>query len=110
MPPIESLLLLCVLLAIGWLWYRSLAAREQALAVVREVCTDMRLQALDQNVTLRRIWPCRDDNGRISVRRIYTFEFSAAGSDRHTGFIAFVGDKLQWVRLEHPDGPIIIDI
>ena len=105
----DNLLLGLALLAGAGAWYRVLAARERALQVVREVCVELSVQVLDQTVALREWRPCRDERGRLAVRRVYRFEFSTAGVDRHAGWVGFVGASLSWVRLDHPDGPIYMN-
>jgi hypothetical protein len=105
----DNLLLGLTLLAGAAAWYRALAAGERALDVVRRVCVDLGVQALDQTVALREWRLCRDERGRLALRRVYRFEFSTEGHDRHDGWIGFVGARLAWVRLDHPDGPIYMD-
>lgn len=105
----EALALLAVVAAGFWLWHWSSSAREKVLAVSREVCSDLQLQGLDDSVALRRV-SLRRDAGRLAVQRTYSFEFSLQGADRHRGEIALLGSDLLWVRLAHPDGPILIDL
>ena len=89
-------------------WYRSLQARETALAVTRAACRELALQPLDGSVALRRIALARD-GGRLRLRRIYGFEFSSDGRDRLTGQTCLVGMRAEWVRVEYPDGPVFLN-
>lgn len=103
------MLLLLALAALVWFWAGSLRVRERALARCATVCRDMQLQFLDQTVGLRRLGLGRGVDGRMRIRRRYDFEFSISGADRHKGMIVMLGQVIEQMRLEHPDGPIIID-
>ncbi|NNL99643.1 MAG: DUF3301 domain-containing protein [Gammaproteobacteria bacterium] len=105
---IESVATVGVVAAGVALWYRSLQARETALAVTREACRELALQPLDQSVALRRIRLTRD-RGRIRLRRLYGFEFSTDGSDRLAGQTCLVGMRAEWVRVEYPDGTVYLN-
>lgn len=89
-------------------WYRSLQARETALAVTRDACRELALQPLDQSVALRRIRLVRAGGG-VRLRRLYGFEFSTDGSDRLTGQTCLLGMRAEWVRVEYPDGPVYLN-
>lgn len=108
MDPQDSLLLAALVALALWGWYQALAARERAMAKVRALCVELRLQILDQTVTLRELWPCRGAHGGLALRRVYGFEFSTGGADRRSGRLCYIGADLQWARLDHPDGPIVI--
>jgi hypothetical protein len=99
------------LLALGgatWVWYRGMLLRERALAVIGRHCDELRVQLLDQTVALRRIWFCRDAGGEFALRRTFAFEFSTGGFDRCHGTLVCIGEQLDSMRLEHPDGPIVV--
>lgn len=105
----EALVLLVVLGACVWLWQWASAARERVQAVSREVCADLSLQRLDDSVALLRFGWQRHD-GRLRLQRVYAFEFSVGGSDRRRAEVALNGQDLAWVRIDHPDGRILIDL
>ena len=90
-------------------WYWSLRAHERVLAISREVCRDLKLQRLDDTVALRRIM-VTIKGGQVTIRRAYSFDFSTTGEDRRRAEICLDGAALQWVRVDHPDGPILIDV
>jgi hypothetical protein len=101
---------LVALAAFGlWVWHWSSIAHERVLAISGEICRDLKLQRLDDTVALRRItvsltgWRC-------AVRRIYSFDFSTTGEDRRRAEICLKSAILEWVRIDHPDGPILIQI
>ncbi|MSR13381.1 MAG: DUF3301 domain-containing protein [Gammaproteobacteria bacterium] len=104
----QALLMLAALgLALGaWSW--SVVGRERVLAVSREVCSDLKLQRLDDSVALRGIRLVRA-NG-LTFERRYEFEFSTDGADRRRGMVALRGQFFTWIELEMPNGPLYIDI
>ena len=103
----DALILLVLLGLILGLWHWSTTGRERVLAISSEICRDLNLQRLDDTVALRRMRPVFDDG--FEIERGYVFEFSATGADRRRGEITLRGTGLQWARLEHPDGPVLID-
>ncbi len=103
-----TLTAIIVVLLITWLWTDSLRARERAIKASAKACKQLEVQLLDQTVALSRLGLGRNPGGRLRIRRQYTFEFSTNGGDRHTGHITVLGDVLETIHLEHPDGNTII--
>jgi hypothetical protein len=104
----DGLVLLTAGLAIGaWVW--SARARERVDAISREVCRELGLQRLDEAVALRRLRLVRTDDG-VAIERLFGFEFSTTGADRRRAEICLRGLTPVWVRLDHPDGPLHIEI
>lgn len=91
------------------LWSWSVRGRERVLAVVREVCRDLGLQALDDSVVLRGFRLLRTPDG-LRIGRTYRFEFTLDGHTRHAGDVGLAGLRLVWVRVGHPQGDIHIDV
>lgn len=91
------------------LWTWSNAARERVDALSREVCRDLALQRLDEAVALRGLRLRRGLDG-VRLERLFSFEFSVTGADRRRAEVCVHGGLPQWVRLDHPDGPILIDL
>jgi hypothetical protein len=90
-----------VLIAAGALfWVDSLRARERALAAGRAACTRYGLQFLDETVAFARLRLARDAEGRLRLRRTYTFEFSDTGNNRRNGAIVILGSELADLQLE----------
>jgi hypothetical protein len=71
-----ELLALALVLAGAYLWVDSLRAREHAIAAGRAACKRYDVQLLDETVSFTRLRLARDDEGRLRLRRTYTFEFS----------------------------------
>jgi Protein of unknown function (DUF3301) len=81
-------------------WIDSLRAREHALAAGRGACQRYGLQLLDETVQFARLRLARDEEGRLRLRRTYTFEFSDTGDNRRHGAIVMLGGELQDLQLE----------
>lgn len=96
-----GLLLFAVL---GWLW-RGRGVRELALHHAQARCRAEGLQLLDAHVAFAGWrWMAADGQRKRLVRR-YSFEFSASGVDRRSGWLAMSGRQLFW--LELPPYPVM---
>lgn len=98
------LLLTGVLLA--WYWYSSAQAREQAVLVARRACERHGQLLLDETVLLERLRPRRGDDGRVRLRREYSFEFSGDGGERMRGTVVLFGGRVIAVNLALPSGRV----
>ncbi|MEQ8231915.1 MAG: DUF3301 domain-containing protein [Gammaproteobacteria bacterium] len=90
-------------------WWYAGKAREQADVVANRLCTELHCQRLDQAVSLARVRLARGAHG-VTLRRVYRFEFSTTGADRRVGEIGLDNGHARWARLDHPDGPLHIDL
>jgi hypothetical protein len=90
-PEISGLLLI---VAIGWFWLNSIKARDMAMSACRRACDAESLQFLDDTVSAARIRLERDDDGVLSWRRVYRFEYSDTGNNRRPGSIVLLGDRV----------------
>jgi hypothetical protein len=73
-----------------WLWHGH-GIRERALLLVRRHCEREQVQLLDDNVALRKIGLVADARGRRRLGRVYGFEFTVTGEQRHRGTIVMFG-------------------
>jgi hypothetical protein len=89
-----------LIVALGWLWYDSMRARERALTAGRQACERDGLQFLDETVQIVKLWPARDAAGRLVLRRTYRFEFSDDGVRRRGGSVVILGADLESLDLE----------
>jgi hypothetical protein len=90
-----------VLIVAGiFFWVDSLRARERALAAGRSACARYGVQLLDETVQFAKLRLARNDEGRLRLRRTYTFEFSDTGNNRRHGAIVMLGAELQDMQLE----------
>jgi hypothetical protein len=85
---------LLVLIAGFWLWRDSLRAREAGMRASRAACDADGVQFLDDTVAISSIWPARDDDGRLRLRRVYTFEYSDTGDNRRRGCVTLLGERV----------------
>ncbi len=99
---------LLVLVLVLWFWNDSARTREQTLKYCRDACRELSIQLLEETVALARTRLKRDARGHLLVHRWYRFEFSTDGTDRHPGVASVAGRIIEFVRFEHPQGPLII--
>lgn len=99
---------LIVLGALAWLWFDSFQAHAIGIAAAREACAAEDLQLLDDTVALAGLKPARDDDGRLTLRRVYDFEFSDTGDNRRRGSVVLLGRRVLVIniglRLAPPNG------
>ena len=88
----ETLAIAVLLITIGWLFLDSLRAQEKAILICRKACGERNVQLLDQTVSLHRVGVRWGTEG-IRLRRIYRFDYSDDGEDRHTGHLVLVGTR-----------------
>jgi hypothetical protein len=98
---VDSLTAILLVLLTGWLWLDTLRAREMALGLARRACAKHQVQFLDQAVALRRLALRWTPDG-VRVHRLYRFEFSEEGIGRHTGYLALLGLRLEWLDMNLP--------
>jgi hypothetical protein len=89
-----------LIVAGGLFWMDSLRARERALTAGRNACARYGVQLLDETVQFARLRLARDEDGRVRLRRTYSFEFSDTGDNRRHGAIVMLGGELQDLQLE----------
>lgn len=99
MLTLENLFVLMLLASGGaWLWHNH-GLREKALERVRQHCAKLDLELLDEAVALKRIGFVRDANGRKRLARIYNFEFTVTGEQRHPGTVTQFGAHTMQIEL-----------
>ncbi|CAK9892088.1 MULTISPECIES: DUF3301 domain-containing protein [Pseudomonas] len=93
---------LCVLMLLAtagaWLWHNH-GLREKALERVKQHCAKLDLELLDGNVALKRIGFVRDANGHKRLARVYNFEFTVTGEQRHPGTVTQFGAHTMQIEL-----------
>lgn len=86
----------------AWLWHAH-GLRERALAQVKQHCAKVDIELLDGNVALRKITLLADARGRKRLARVYGFEFTVTGEQRHVGSIVMFGQQVGRIELApHP--------
>lgn len=103
MLTLGNLFVFMVLAAAGaWLWHAH-GLRERALMLVKQHCAKVDVELLDGNVALRRITLLPDARGRKRLARVYGFEFTVTGEQRHVGSIIMFGQQPGRIELApHP--------
>ena len=86
-----------ILAALLWLWFNSTRVHELAVERARSQCHVNEVQFLDDTGSLARIELARDENGRLTLKRTYTFEYSDTGNNRQPGSIVMLGQVVQFV-------------
>jgi hypothetical protein len=86
--------------AIAGLWYDIMRARETAVDAARRVCDAAGVQLLDDTVAVTALALRRRADGRITLRRVYRFEFSDTGNNRLPGSLTLLGRVVEGVHLE----------
>ncbi len=102
-----ELLGLLLLVAIAWLWLDSLKAREAAVAAARAACVAEDLLLLDDTVAIARLRFARDDEGVLRIQRVYGFEYSDTGNDRHSGSVVMLAGRVLVINIRRRQGPTL---
>ncbi|MBA4290526.1 MAG: DUF3301 domain-containing protein [Pseudomonas sp.] len=98
----DVFLLMLFATACAWLWHAH-GLREFALMQVKQHCTKADVELLDGNVALRRLAMLPDALGRKRLARVYGFEFTVTGEQRHAGSITLFGKQVGRIELApHP--------
>lgn len=91
---------LIILIAIGLLWYSSMQAREQGLAIAKQACHETETHLLDDTIFLSHMWVKRDSQGQLRIRRIYTFRYIDKQTDIHQGTLILLGKRQEALLLD----------
>ena len=81
------------------IWWKGKEAQERALKAAREYCEKRNVQFLDECVFESNWKLMRNSKGRLCLKRIYQFEFTASGNDRFFGEVVASGLKVESVSL-----------
>ena len=98
----DVFLLMLFATACAWLWHAH-GLRERALTLVQQHCAKADVELLDGNVALRKLALLPDARGRKRLARVYGFEFTVTGEQRHAGSIVMFGQQVGRIELAaHP--------
>ena len=75
---------------LAWLWHGH-GIRERALLAVKQHCGKLDVELLDGNVALQKLALRADARGHKRLARVYGFEFTVTGEQRHSGSIVMFG-------------------
>ena len=104
MYTLNSFLLLTAIAGIFLVWFESLRIRERVVRACRNLCERSELQLLDQTVALTSVSLMRSASGHRQLRRVYQFEVSDNGMDRHRGYITLAGANIEAIQIDGTDG------
>lgn len=96
----SQLVVLLIVASIAAWWWSSMQAREVAARAARRACYTFEAQLLDDTVALRSVRPRRNEAGRLTLRRVYRFEFARSGSERFAGHATLLGRRVLDVHLD----------
>lgn len=110
-PPIAFELVGLLLFGLlGWLIWDSLRSREAAVTASRSACEAEGFQFLDDTVAIESVWPARDDERRLRLRRVYTFEYTDTGLARHKGSVVMLGADVLALRIGRHEPPAPLNL
>ena len=89
-------------------WNDSLKARERMVQTCARLCRELKVQFLDETVSLSSLSLRRSSHGWPEFTRVYGFEFSGTGQDRWQGRAVLAGQRVLSVQLDHPEGVTIL--
>ncbi|MDZ7753106.1 MAG: DUF3301 domain-containing protein [Gammaproteobacteria bacterium] len=105
----DILVALAIVGLVLWFWSDSLRCREVALMASERACREMGVQLLDQTVALSGMRLRRNEAGRLSLLRIFGFEFTVDGVSRLQARVIILGRRIDLVHMDFPDGATILD-
>jgi len=81
-------------------WWGGDKVKSIAMGHVYRLCKEQKLQLLDQTMVLKGVWPVRDGEGSLRLRRRYIFEFTSTGEARSQGSAELHGMRLHKLHLD----------
>ncbi len=96
-----ELLLILFIGVLVWFWYDSAKAKDLVMIDCQFACQRRNLQFLDGSVYLKKITIKPTTQG-FRWYRVYDFEFSKGGFQRHLGHCQILGYHIQRVILDLP--------
>ena len=88
------ILLMIAAAAVAAWWNASRAAAERAEALGRDACTAADVQWLDQSVHANGLRLYRREDGWLGLERVFRFDYSYDGVERHSGRLVLRGEQL----------------
>jgi hypothetical protein len=85
--------------AVAWFWFDTLQCRERAKIICKQKCKELNLLLLDDTIALMRIRLKRNSRGRLTLQRMYQFEFSEGDNMRQHGMVMMRGIFLEMLEI-----------
>lgn len=93
-------LFILIVLALAWLWWDGLGAKEVARASCLRQCKEHDVLFLDDTVALASLRLRRNTNGSISIYRRFNFEFTSDGELRYQGYVEMLGRRVLQLHMD----------
>ena len=103
-----SILIILFIALISWFWLNSIRAKEIAMQRSALACQEIQAQFLDQTASLKKLNFVRNSNGRLSIQRVYSFDFSRDRETRSKGFVEIKGHQVTKVYLDEDAGTTLL--
>jgi hypothetical protein len=103
-----STLIILFLALLAWFWLNSIRAKEIAMAASANACQQIQAQFLDQTASLKKLRISRNQQGRMTFERVYSFDFSRDRQTRQKGQVRILGYKVSQVLLDEDSGATIL--
>lgn len=100
LPEIVALFVVAIA---GWAVWDTMRARETANEAMRDACERNGYFFLDDTVSLVKVRPQRDREGRVRLARVYTFQYSDTGHNRRDGSITLLATRVTSLALAPGD-------
>lgn len=103
-----NIIILLFIACIAWLWLSSIRAKEIAMQASASACKEIEAQFLDQTASLKSMRLIRNAQGRLSIERTYTFDFSRDRETRAQGYVIIKGHRVSQIALDDDSGATIL--
>lgn len=97
---IDDIIFISFLLCAFFYWTHAQKVKEIALRATEDYCLAMEVQMLDAYIALSKLSFERDTQGKMQIRRLFTFEFSSTGYERYSGKITMLGNKVKTIVMD----------
>jgi hypothetical protein len=77
------------------------------VAAAKAACRAEDLLLLDDTVAIARLRLARDGEGVLRIQRVYGFEYSDTGNDRHSGSVVMLGSRIVVINIRLRQGPVL---
>ena len=91
-----------------WFWLNSIRVKEIAMQASAQACKQIGAQFLDQTASLENIGFERDSRGRLTLHRVYSFDFSRDRETRQKGHVSLTGQVITKIFLDDDSGTTIL--
>jgi hypothetical protein len=103
-----SFFIILFLMLLAWFWLNSIRVKEIAMQASANACKQIQAQFLDQTASLEKISLTRNKKGRLTLQRVYSFDFSRDRENRQKGHVSLIGQQVTQVILDDESGMTIL--